>query len=876
MGEWLIKAILSSFKEENPMKYNLHLLKNFNNYYNRQLIKFDTLNDYLTNENFLISFNDRNFDFQDGLFTKHIVNYSSGTLEVPDYCIVEDKDTNEFSRWFVIECRQTRGYQYELSLKRDIIAEHYEVLKASPCLIKKGYVDNSSTLVFNKEPQEYNKIKKSEHLIKDQVGTGWVIGFIERDKSYSGHIKASYYDDRPVDFDYSALPTAVKQYMGISGASPIYKLKVLKDEDLHNIGIQMNFTTRWNTPTGTNINVYEYTGQMFTNVGNYRGKYYFNVPGFAGDVDNNYCKFEEEGYINTPAIPTHLAVYQGMAITYNTSTLRSSTGQFAEYYSNKWHDGLSSISLATWWNHIPEIYNTYTTYQTLKAYDGKICQIDGNYYRCQIVRNNSTQYQNVAGGSILSSSLYNAVVGALPTDTQMQSMQTAASYSESPKYYTNYGPSNLQSSDFGFYYFIEDFYINLVQENIQVWTDLTTPANRNHLVDAPYDMFAIPYANEDFTYSDGTNTYNANKNMAINMAIEICRSLGSTAAYDIQIVPFCPLIGKQGIQSTPMNIALCSKQPIRKGTSLTTSDPIVGYYLWCDRSSYSFSTNETRDELTLNNSELTYKEITQMNEYILCSPAKDSTYEFNPAMNRGIHKWNISFDYRPYSSYIKVQPDFDYLYGSSSFSGQTDVRGLIFNGNYSITQLSNAWAEYMNSNKNYQQIFDTQVDTQINKFNKQQKAQWDTVGARNWSINPVKTVLGIIGESKQMDYDREIFNMDISAQREIFNYQLDNIKSKPDAISKLTSLNIDFRIYPYVEIYSTNDSELQFFRDNMKWNGMTIMVTGYIEQYLKPAGEETFVQATIIRYNENIKKENDYTLVSELNKELDMGVYITK
>ena len=127
-----------------------------------------------------------------------------------------------------------------------------------------------------------------------------------------------------------------------------------------------------------------------------------------------------------------------------------------------------------------------------------------------------------------------------------------------------------------------------------------------------------------------------------------------------------------------------------------------------------------------------------------------------------------------------------------------------------------------------------------------------------------------------MDYDREIFNMDISAQREIFNYQLDNIKSKPDAISKLTSLNIDFRIFPYVEIYSTNDSELQFFRDNMKWNGMTIMVTGYIEQYLKPAGEETFIQATIIRYNENIQHENDYTLVSELNKELDMGVYITR
>lgn len=857
--------------------YSIHLFKNFNNYYNRQLIKYDTLEEYLNDDKLIQTFENRNFDIQDGLATRHIINYASADLPVPDYCVVENEDNHEFSRWFVIECRQTRGCQYEISLKRDIIAEHYEVLKASPCLIKKGYVNNSSTLVFNKEPQEYNKIKQSEHLIKDQVGTGWVLGFIERDKTHSGPIKATYYDTRPVDFDYSALPASVKNYMGISGATPTSKLKVLKDDDLHNIGIELDFTTRWNMPTGTNINVYEYTGYMFANPGNYRGKYYFNIPGFAKTVDNNFCGLDETAYINVPSIPTDVAVYQGMAITYSTSTLRSSTGSFAEMYSNKWHDRLSEISREYWWSTLPTTAGNYAKYQELMSYNNKICQIDGSYYKCKIVRNNSTQHQRINGLN-LSQSFYfgNQMKSCLPTDNDMQSMQTAASYSEAPKYYTGYSRADATARDFYLYYFDEDLYINLVQENIQVWTELTSPSNRDHLVDAPYDMFAIPYADEDFTYTDGTNTYPANKNMAINLAIEICRSLGSSAAYDIQIVPFCPLISKQGIQSTPMNIALCSKQPIRKGTALTTSDPIVGYYLWCDKSSYSFYINETRDALTLNNSELTYKEITQMNEYILCSPAKDSTYEFNPAMNRGIHKWNISFDYRPYSSYIKIQPDFDYLYGSSSFSGQTDVRGLIFNGNYSITQLSNAWAEYVNSNKNYQQIFDTQVDTQINKFGKQQKAQWDTVGARNWSFNPIKTVLGIVGESKQMDYDREIFNMDISAQREIFNYQLDNIKSKPDAISKLTSLNIDFRIFPYVEIYSTNDSELQFFRDNMKWNGMTIMVTGYIEQYLKPAGEETFIQATIIRYNENIQHENDYTLVSELNKELDMGVYITR
>lgn len=125
-----------------------------------------------------------------------------------------------------------------------------------------------------------------------------------------------------------------------------------------------------------------------------------------------------------------------------------------------------------------------------------------------------------------------------------------------------------------------------------------------------------------------------------------------------------------------------------------------------------------------------------------------------------------------------------------------------------------------------------------------------------------------------MDYDKEIFNMDISAQRQIFEYQLDNIQNQPDTIRKLTSINIDFRIFPFVEIYETTPQEKNIFEDNIRYNGMTIMVTGYIENYLKP-DDETFIQGTIIRYNEDIQKENDYTLVSELNKELNIGVYIT-
>ena len=138
----------------------IHLLKNYNNYYNRQLKKRENLEDYIDDEEIYITSigsEERpvNFDIKDGLLTEAIFNYNI-EMPTPDYALVEVGDS--FSRWFVIECKQTRGLQHKAILKRDVIAEWYEVIKESPCIIQKGYVGNDSVLVFNKEQQKL-KIK---------------------------------------------------------------------------------------------------------------------------------------------------------------------------------------------------------------------------------------------------------------------------------------------------------------------------------------------------------------------------------------------------------------------------------------------------------------------------------------------------------------------------------------------------------------------------------------------------------------------------------------------------------------------------------------------------------------------------------------------
>ena len=119
----------------------------------------------------------------------------------------------------------------------------------------------------------------------------------------------------------------------------------------------------------------------------------------------------------------------------------------------------------------------------------------------------------------------------------------------------------------------------------------------------------------------------------------------------------------------------------------------------------------------------------------------------------------------------------------------------------------------------------------------------------------------------------QIQGITLETSRALFNYQLDNIKNQPDTIKKLTSLNIDFRIFPFVEIYECSEQEKTIFRDMIRYNGMTLMVTGYIENYLKP-NDETFIQGNLIRFNDFEDEENDFTLVQEINNELNKGIYI--
>ena len=159
----------------------LYLLQ-YNNYFNRTIKKYNTLQEYLDNET-LVKYiqNATLFNPNDGV---------NATLTTPlqtyggiDY-VVATKDNIIISRWFVIESTRLQGGQYKLSLKRDVIADNFdEIINNADCYIERGWCDVSNSAIYNSEPLTFNQIKKSQTELYDKSFTPWIVGYMSFNKT---------------------------------------------------------------------------------------------------------------------------------------------------------------------------------------------------------------------------------------------------------------------------------------------------------------------------------------------------------------------------------------------------------------------------------------------------------------------------------------------------------------------------------------------------------------------------------------------------------------------------------------------------------------------------------------------------------------------
>lgn len=423
--------------------------------------------------------------------------------------------------------------------------------------------------------------------------------------------------------------------------------------------------------------------------------------------------------------------------------------------------------------------------------------------------------------------------------------------------------SGYDSDTFKMYYEAQLYRISL-EEQTNLETKYNITATRYHLDDNPYDMFAIPYS-DDLTIYNGANVLcKASKQLAFSTAMSIAEQQGSKI-YDIQLLPYCPvrnIIQEDGTMNVNGNNLLYS--------TITEGDNVVGVI---------FNGYTSTDTLSIQKNIIVsdYKESNECDLYRLVSPNYNGQFEFSVAKNGGVTRFDVDFTYLPYKPYIHVNPAFSRLYGQEF----DDARGLICGGDFSLPIINDQWKSYQINNKNYQNIFDRQIQNM--EINNRLSNIQSGVGALAGAVSaggaaglifgPLAGVgAGVLSAAAGgVDFamNKALQNEALDYKKDMFGYELGNIKAMPDSLAKVTAFTANNKVFPMLEYYTCTDEEKQALKDKIKYNGMTVMRIGKIVDFLQD--DYSYIKGKVIRL-EDIADDTNY--LNQIADEIYKGVFI--
>lgn len=423
-----------------------------------------------------------------------------------------------------------------------------------------------------------------------------------------------------------------------------------------------------------------------------------------------------------------------------------------------------------------------------------------------------------------------------------------------------------------------------LQTQIPGKVDAEAPAQvRPGLTDAPYDMFCMPYF-DGTMYVDDIKI-DVVKEVSLAAAQSIALEIGNANIYDLQLLPFCPVSGwsKNASGEPTISLRYWKYNTIYNRTG--TTNTYYSVMLWCTQS--HGSKNIILEDMP---SYTNRKVANQCDMYRLVSPNYNGQFEFNLAQNNtpNLPYFNVDYTYMPYNPYIHVNPYFDGLYGKDF----NDARGLVCQGDYSVAYLSDAWKSYQISNKNYQNIFDRQIQNMSTnyKLNSSQKMIESGLGAVGVGAAAGLTVggplgalvgtgvggLSAIGGTMDMVYDYDRYAEQKRYAKDTHNYQLDNIKALPYSLAKTTVINENNKIVPILETYTCTDEEKTAFAKEIRTRGMTLGIVDKIGNYTanewayEGIEDMGFIKGEIIHID---NLEDDAHTANAIASEIEKGVY---
>lgn len=758
------------------------------------------------------------------IHTQYNINYAPGdgvnmrqvlnSETYGDYAIYAEGNTI-VSRWFIIEASRNCKGQFGLTLRRDLVVDNFDTVLNADTFIEKAILPDSDPMIFNKEQMTVNQIKSFVKPIKDTSHLAYIVGYI--DKAFSQEKRT---------IPKSALAT---------------------------VNTLAGFESDW----GSKIELYDKNSLNPTWQINTR------VLEREFDYENFYTqniRFDKVNNISVKSSPDYST---------NINILKNKFDELmqAVYNSDK-TTLINALSLDS-----PQAIKDMSN---LLSYNGKIVLDTENstYYKINITSvSDKFTYNLPASGTS-----YNALNSIVKPVTNTDANEKA--------------------------------FIIEVQGNKYSYTKTAVPVDsyeytidvdHQTLNDQIYDMFIIPYWEGANTTLIGVGTtptrtfgYDGAK-AGLAVANDLIKANSSNGKLkDIQILPYFPM---PSIVTEDSSFGIpVSEIKLPDNTYVSwikdSKGNNVNAIIWCNQSQFEF-TVQAKQEL---GQVIPYTDNVKLSNECdlirLVAPNHQSMFEFNPAKNGS--KANdlileVECTYKPYQPSIHVKPQFDKLYGPNDL--YKDERGLLFSGDFSMTQGTDAWTQYKRQNVNYLNVFDRQIQNMETTYEKQRLSSivggsfsaagagagigslvGGKLGVGAGLVSAGASIGGMLGDLAMQD---QLQSEALNYKRDMFNYQLGNIKAMPDTISKIDAFNNVFALWPVIEYYTCTEEEKKAVANKIAYNSMSVGRIGKIKDFKDNKwsyGDITskgYIKGSLIRVN--IDEDTHY--INELANEIYKGVY---
>lgn len=749
------------------------------------------------------------FNPNDGISAECVLNINYNSFNY-DY-ILECEDNTVIRSWFIKEVIRLQVNQVKCILVRDIITDLLSTVLNNELMIHRGICQASNSAIYNKEGFELNKIKTSETLLKDSSNTAWIVGYV------------------PLNVNVPAGQNSFGTLDEIPNATAI--------------------------SSESEIPIYESSGELSI----------FNSMSLY-----TYYEKHDQTSIGITNRVTYEVLFCGTGIAVKEKpAYMTSAGQCGSTASDLNNISSMLVSRANnnyWknylWNYFTQVSSTLYSINTINQYADKIYYNTTNhkYYKVKLTYDRTVQENDYRlSGQTINETIYNHCT-SITSDLYGMTTPTFR--------------SNLSYGDVTLTLDIYKYELEEITQTSTYHIDITQVNNENIKVDGqPYKMFVMPLDPTKVNFAFKINptdaiTYHTN-DLKIQNAFLSWFTKDNSRILDLQILPYFPIPNIIGTYN--------SKPVINADTTpridiLDANDNIVSSAFWIEEDSFSvIIENEKRVQ--------NYKLENECDSYRLCSPHYESIFEFNAVQMKGWTSILAECTYKPYQPYIHVVPNFnpDSLYGNK----YGDSRGLVSICNYALSIASDEWATYARQNSTYQLIFDREIQNLEVKQSAQRLREGLTAGSgllatlgaglagkAGAAVGAGTATLGSMINS----YINDTITRpeELNFKRDIFKYNIANIKAQPQTLTKVSGIDINNRLFPVLEFYTCTEDEKSYFERYLYFNSYSIERIGKIKDYINTSQDYTYIEAEIIRFDANNidSHELDY-----LNNVLSSGVY---